>query len=115
MIRLWLTQILAIIRLEMRKTFFNRRSLWIYLLASAPVILYITNAFFVTRHRQKMVQRAIEYPVSSQALDELEGGLTLEEGLAREKEIAMPVFATKDAREGPRAFKEKRKPKYIGE
>jgi len=42
-------------------------------------------------------------------------GLTLEEGLAREKEIAMPVFATKDAREGPRAFKEKRKPKYIGE
>ena len=42
-------------------------------------------------------------------------GMTLEEGLAKELEIAMPVFATKDAREGPRAFKEKRRPKYIGE
>lgn len=42
-------------------------------------------------------------------------GMTIAEGLARELEIAMPVFATKDAREGPRAFKEKRKPKYVGE
>jgi enoyl-CoA hydratase len=42
-------------------------------------------------------------------------GMTIEDGLAKELEIAMPVFATKDAREGPRAFKEKRKPKYIGE
>jgi enoyl-CoA hydratase len=41
-------------------------------------------------------------------------GMTLEEGLARELKIAMPVFATRDAREGPRAFKEKRKPEYIG-
>jgi enoyl-CoA hydratase len=41
-------------------------------------------------------------------------GLTLEEGLAKELEIAMPVFATRDAREGPQAFKEKREPKYIG-
>ena len=42
-------------------------------------------------------------------------GLTVEEGLVKEQEIATPVFATKDAREGPRAFKEKRKPKYISE
>ena len=42
-------------------------------------------------------------------------GLTLREGLDKEIEIASPVFATKDAQEGPRAFKEKRAPKYIGE
>jgi enoyl-CoA hydratase len=41
-------------------------------------------------------------------------GLTLAEGLAREAEIATPVFLTEDAREGPRAFKEKRKPQYKG-
>jgi enoyl-CoA hydratase len=41
--------------------------------------------------------------------------MTLEEGLARELKIATPVFATRDAQEGPRAFKEKRKPEYIGE
>ena len=40
MIKLWCTQILAVVRLEMRKTFFARRGLWIYLLAFAPVFLY---------------------------------------------------------------------------
>ena len=43
------------------------------------------------------------------------GGMTLEEGLAKELEIAMPVFATKDAQEGSPAFKEKRRPNYTGE
>ncbi len=42
-------------------------------------------------------------------------GMTIKEGLAKEMEIAMPVFATKDAQEGPKAFKEKREPQYIGE
>lgn len=41
-------------------------------------------------------------------------GLTLQEGLAREVEIALPVFMSEDAREGPRAFKEKRKPVFQG-
>jgi enoyl-CoA hydratase len=42
-------------------------------------------------------------------------GLTIAEGLAKETEIGAPVFMTKDAQEGPRAFKEKRKPEYKGE
>lgn len=42
-------------------------------------------------------------------------GLTIAEGLAKEAEIGGPVFLTKDAQEGPRAFKEKRKPRYRGE
>jgi enoyl-CoA hydratase len=42
-------------------------------------------------------------------------GMTLKEGLDKETELAMPVFATKDAQEGPRAFMEKREPNYIGE
>ena len=33
----------------------------------------------------------------------------------KELEIGGPVFASKDAREGPRAFAEKRKPVYRGE
>jgi enoyl-CoA hydratase len=35
-------------------------------------------------------------------------GMTEAEGLARELEIGWPVFATEDAKEGPRAFAEKR-------
>ena len=34
--------------------------------------------------------------------------------LQRELEIGLPIFATEDAREGPRAFKEKRKPAFKG-
>lgn len=37
------------------------------------------------------------------------------EALAKELEIGQPIFATKDAQEGPRAFAEKRKPVYRGE
>jgi hypothetical protein len=39
--RIWLTQIAAIIRLELKKTFFARRGLWIYLLALMPVLLFV--------------------------------------------------------------------------
>jgi enoyl-CoA hydratase len=41
-------------------------------------------------------------------------GLTVTEGLARELEHGIPVFLSKDAQEGPRAFKEKRAPRYRG-
>ena len=41
-------------------------------------------------------------------------GLPLKEALEKEMEIATPVFATEDAREGPRAFMEKREPRYKG-
>ena len=37
---LWITQILAIVRLELRKTFFAKRGLWIYLLAMLPVVIF---------------------------------------------------------------------------
>jgi uncharacterized protein (DUF302 family) len=37
--RQWLSQIGLVIRLEMRKTFFSRRGLWVYLLALAPILI----------------------------------------------------------------------------
>jgi enoyl-CoA hydratase len=41
-------------------------------------------------------------------------GLPQAEALAKEPEFALPVFASADAKEGPRAFKEKRKPSFEG-
>ena len=35
-----LAQIAAVFRLEVRKSFFARRSLWVYLLALAPLLLF---------------------------------------------------------------------------
>ena len=41
-------------------------------------------------------------------------GLPEEAALARELEVGEPVFATEDAKEGPRAFREKRLPSFQG-
>ena len=42
---LWLRQIEAIVRLEVRKNYLGRRALWIYLLVLAPVFLIGVKAF----------------------------------------------------------------------
>jgi len=41
-------------------------------------------------------------------------GLPLDEGFKLENAAAKEILATDDAKEGPRAFMEKRKPKYTG-
>ena len=42
-------------------------------------------------------------------------GLPLDRALEIENEVSAAVMASKDAREGPRAFREKRKPRFTGE
>jgi hypothetical protein len=44
---LWLTQIAAVLRLEMRKTFFSRRGLWIYLLALLPIGIFAAHSIYM--------------------------------------------------------------------
>jgi enoyl-CoA hydratase len=41
-------------------------------------------------------------------------GLPEKEALAKELEIGWPILSTEDAKEGPRAFSEKRKPEFKG-
>ena len=41
-------------------------------------------------------------------------GKPIAEGLARELELSLPVFMSEDAKEGPKAFKEKREPLFKG-
>jgi enoyl-CoA hydratase len=50
--------------------------------------------------------------VKRSVLEGLDGGL--EHALAREMEIGIPVSMSEDAKEGPKAFKEKRKPVFHG-
>jgi ABC-type transport system involved in multi-copper enzyme maturation permease subunit len=47
---LWRAQILAILRLELKKTFFTRRGAWIYFLAFAPVVLYAFHSFVKSKN-----------------------------------------------------------------
>ncbi len=48
-------------------------------------------------------------------LREIDESYSEADALQKELEIGGPIFATKDAREGPRAFSEKRKPVFTGE
>jgi ABC-type transport system involved in multi-copper enzyme maturation permease subunit len=46
---LWRAQIVAVVRLELKKTLFARRGLWIYFLAFAPVLLYAAHSLSMIR------------------------------------------------------------------
>ena len=49
---LWITQILAIIRLELGKSFFSKRAWWIYALASFPLLIFGGHSIdMIRRHR----------------------------------------------------------------
>jgi len=62
MIQQWSSQILAVVRLELRKTFFARRGLWVYLLAFAPVLLFAGHALFAPRAQERLARLAQEHP-----------------------------------------------------
>jgi ABC-type transport system involved in multi-copper enzyme maturation permease subunit len=79
MIKPWLWQILAIIRLELRKTFFARRGLWIYLLAFAPLLLFLAHSIKAPRVREHLARVAAEHSAPTAALRSIRVGLTREQ------------------------------------
>ena len=80
--------------------------------ATAPALGLIGKA---RRMAEELCENA---PLSVQAilrsLRENQFHLAEADALKREEELGWPIFATQDAREGMKAFKEKRKPNYIG-
>jgi ABC-type transport system involved in multi-copper enzyme maturation permease subunit len=83
--RIWWAQIKAVIRLEMRKTFFAKRGLWIYVVAALPVLLFIAYAVATSRdqNRSASVARQGEKPLTYQDL------LAVKPGMAREEVTAI--------------------------
>jgi ABC-type transport system involved in multi-copper enzyme maturation permease subunit len=76
---LWWAQIRAVIRLEMRKTFFAKRGLWVYVLALMPVLIFMGRAIDLTRTKESRQELATAHPVSSEALRSIEAGQSVEE------------------------------------
>jgi len=73
-------QLMSVVRLEIRKTFFARRGLWIYFLALAPVALFTVGAI-AERHFQGVQHEA---PVSgrlltAQQMESIHTGMTRDE------------------------------------
>src|SRR5580700_10892052 len=82
--RIWRAQIKAVIRLEMRKTFFARRGLWIYVLAALPAFLFAAHAFVATGWRngsERLAQRS-EKRLVYQDLLAVKPGMTRDEVVA---------------------------------
>ncbi|HXN23033.1 MAG TPA: hypothetical protein VOA41_09875 [Candidatus Dormibacteraeota bacterium] len=83
--RLWWKQIRAVIRLEMKKTFFAKRGIWIYLLALAPLVLFAGHAIETARHRQALVRLISqnEKPLAEQDFAAITPGMAQEEVVER--------------------------------
>jgi len=81
MTKLWWAQVKAVIRLEMKKTFFARRGLWIYVLALLPLLLFVAQAVIVSHEQaqnRELVSRS-ERPLSYQDLNSVKPGMTRDE------------------------------------
>jgi hypothetical protein len=73
-------QLFAVFRMEIRKTFFARRGLWVYALAFAPVILYAANSIYAPRERARLSGLAAVHPAAThEALGLIHPGLAREE------------------------------------
>ena len=79
MTKLWSAQTFAVIRLELRKTFFARRGLWVYLLAFAPVVLFAVHSIYAPREQQRLARLAAAHAVSSEAFRSVRVGMSREE------------------------------------
>jgi ABC-type transport system involved in multi-copper enzyme maturation permease subunit len=79
MIRQWISQIGLVIRLEMRKTFFSRRGLWVYLVALAPVLIFLGHSLSEINNRKERQALNAAHPVSTAALRSIQRGSTIEE------------------------------------
>jgi ABC-type transport system involved in multi-copper enzyme maturation permease subunit len=75
---LWWAQIRAVIRLEMRKTFFAKRGIWVYLLALAPAALFFADSLSVMHDHDRRAELASTHPVTAKALDSIEMGSSRE-------------------------------------
>lgn len=79
MIGQWLSQIGLVIRLEMRKTFFSRRGLWVYLLALAPVLIWLGHSLSEISNLKEQQALNAAHPTSSESLRSIQKMMSTEE------------------------------------
>lgn len=77
----WWAQVRAVIRLELKKTFFARRGLWIYVLALLPVFLFLAYHVAITNqdNRRASIAHQGAKPLSYQNLLAIHSGMSEEE------------------------------------
>jgi hypothetical protein len=76
-------QLVAVMRMEIRKSFFSKRSLWIYLLAFAPAFLLFVNSFYASRENRRIAKIAAEHPIPPGALRTLRPQMDIKDVVAQ--------------------------------
>lgn len=84
MMAAWWTQVKAVIRLEMKKTFLAKRGLWIYLVAASPVLLFVIYAIAMSNQHNYSAKLASknQKPLTYQDLLAIKTGMTSDEVVA---------------------------------
>jgi ABC-type transport system involved in multi-copper enzyme maturation permease subunit len=84
MTKLWWAQVKSVVRLELKKTLFARRGLWIYALALLPVLLFVAQAFVISsdRGRSSQIARQGEKKLTRQDIAAVEPEMTREQVIA---------------------------------
>jgi len=82
--RIWWEQIKAVMRLEMKKTFFATRGLWIYFVALVPVVIFIAYAIANSTqiHRSENLARRQDRWLTYQDLQAVRNGMSKEQVIA---------------------------------
>lgn len=103
---LWWTQIRAVVRLEMKKTFLAKRGLWIYLLALAPVALFLAHSLVEIHFhgvRREMAHRTAK-PLTEQDFSAIHEGMTRDEVVARLGNPPVSYSKVRTVPTGPNRF-----------
>ena len=91
-----MTQFFAVFRMELWKTFFARRGLWVYVLAFAPVLLYAANSIYAPRERRRLASLAAAHPTwTREAVAAIHTGLNREEVI---KQLGEPYRKRSESR-----------------
>jgi ABC-type transport system involved in multi-copper enzyme maturation permease subunit len=82
--KLWWAQIKSVIRLEMKKTLFAKRGLWIYVLALLPVLLFTVHTIVMShdRDRTREIASKGDKALTHQDLTAIKPGMTNAEVVA---------------------------------
>ncbi len=75
-----MNQIMAVLRLEIRKSFFARRGLWIYLLAALPLLMWGARAIQL-QYRKERIRNSISQGATREKLMSIKPGMTREQVL----------------------------------
>lgn len=106
--RFWWTQVKAVIRLELKKTFFAKRGLWIYAVAALPVLLFIAYAVAMSnqQHRTARIARESEKQLSYQDLLAVKPDMTRDQVVAILGKPPLDFHWTERRPAGPRSMEE---------